>query len=102
MAAGCLLLGDGCKQKETSEWTTLGARVSITEFREAFANASGNEIPVLVNDAAVGVRYGQYTNSLATLQKLLNHPSLTAPQKKVTSKVISQVEQLATRSQAKQ
>jgi hypothetical protein len=97
----CLVVGEGCKKKESSEWQTLGARVSLTEFREAFAGAEGNEIPVLVNDAAVSVRYGQYTNALVILQKLANQPSLTAQQKKMASRVVSQVEQLAARSQAK-
>ena len=37
MAAGCLVLGEGCKrQEQSSERQTLGVRVSITELREAF------------------------------------------------------------------
>ena len=102
MAAGCLVLGEGCKrQEQSSERQTLGVRVSITELREAFKNAPGNETQARLSETVVAVRYGQYTNALGTLQKLAGHPGLNAEQKKVTSKVISQVEKLAANSQAK-
>jgi hypothetical protein len=96
LAAGCLVVADGCKKQEKpTERKTLGVRVSMSELRQAFKNAPGAEIQAWLSDAAMGLHHGEYTNALAALEKLANHPGLTAQQKKVTSEVISQVKQLA-------
>ena len=101
MAVGCLVFAAGCKKQEKpSEWKTLGVRVSLTELRQAFKDAPGDEIQAWLSDAEVALRQGQYTMTLATLDKLANRPGLTAQQKKVTSEVISQVKQLAANRQA--
>lgn len=102
LAAGCLALADGCKKQEkASERNTVGVRVSMSKLRQAFQNAPGAEIQACLNEAAVGLRYGQYTSVLAALEKLANNPGLTAQQKKVTDKVIGQVKELALKSRAK-
>jgi hypothetical protein len=96
LAAGCLVFGEGCKKKEQpSEWNTSGVRVSLSELRQAFENTQAPEIQTCLNDAAVGLRYGQYAKVLASLEKLAGNSALTAQQKAVTAKVIGQVKQLA-------
>lgn len=102
MATCCLVFADGCKKQEkASEWNTAGVRVSMSELQQAFQNAPGAEIQACLNEAAMGLRYGQYASVLAALEKLTNNPGLTAQQKKVTGKVIGQVEGLAMKAQAR-
>lgn len=99
MAAGCLVFADGCKKQEPSEWKTLGTRVSMSELRQAFKDASGDGIQSCLSDVTMGVHYGEYTKALAALEKLANQPGLTARQKKAISEVTSQVKELAMKYQ---
>ena len=99
MAACCLVLAGGCKKQEkASEWNTMGVRVSISELQRAFQDARGAEIQACLSEAATGLRYGEYANVLAALDKLANNPSSTAQQKKVIGKVTGQVKELAAKS----
>src|ERR1035437_5392426 len=96
LAVGCLVLADGCKkQEQSSERKTFGKRVSVTALRRAFESAPDKEVQAWLSDATSSLHYGEYAKSLAALEKLANHPGLTAQQRKITSEVIGQVKQLA-------
>ena len=99
LAAGCLLMTDGCKkQEQPTEWKTQGVRVSLTELRQAFPTAPSAEIEACLSDVPTSLRYGQYAKALAALDKLANSPDATAQQKKVIDKVRGQVNELAAKS----
>lgn len=99
MAACCLVFADGCKKQEkSSEWNTMGVRVSMSELRQAFPSAPGAEIEACLSEAATGLHYGEYAKVLAALDKLANNPASTAQQKKVIDKVVGQVKELAAKS----
>ena len=78
----------------------FGKRVSVTALRQAFESAPDKEIQAWISDAVSSLHYGEYAKSLTALEKLANHPGLTAQQKKITNAVIGQVKQLATSYQA--
>jgi hypothetical protein len=101
MAACCLVFADGCKKREEpAEWKRSGTRVSMSELRQAFKNAPGEDVQAWLSEVAVGLRYGEYSGALAALEKISNQPGLTAQQKKINGEVIGQVKQLAANSQA--
>jgi hypothetical protein len=101
MAAFCLVFADGCKQQaKPAEWKNSGTRVSMSELRQAFKDSSDKDVQAWLSEVAVGLRYGEYPNSMAALEKLANQPGLTAKQKEVTSEVVGQVKQLVEKSQA--
>lgn len=49
----------------------------------------------------MNIRYGQYDQALAELQKLGAVPTLTEPQKKLVNDLVEQVKQLAAKAPAK-
>jgi hypothetical protein len=103
IAAGAWVCADGCKRNEKpSEWSTVGSvRVSMPELQQALQNAKAPEIQSCLNEAALGLRYGQYPKVVAALEKLAGNPELTPQQQKLTAEVISQVKQLALKARPK-
>jgi hypothetical protein len=53
-----------------------------------------------VTQVGFGLRYGQYMNSLAALDKLVNNPSTTEEQKKVVNELIEEVKQVISKAPA--
>ncbi len=88
---GFLLAGGlvfvGCKQKEPPLPAQI---VTMQQMQQAFANASP-ELQSSANKVASGIRYGQYANALAELDKMVNDPSLTPDQKKTADAMLEQV-----------
>jgi hypothetical protein len=100
LAVGCLALATNGCNRQASEQEASGTRVSLTELRNAFEDVQDKDVQAAVNDTLMSIRVGQYTATLAALDKLANYSSATSSQKKVTAKVISQVKALAAKNQA--
>jgi hypothetical protein len=101
LAAG-LLAAVGCKKAPPVMGVPKynGVSVDIPKVQEAFANNTAPEVQGQLTQLAFGMRYGDYMKSLMALDKLLNDPSTTEPQKKIVTEVIEQIKQ-AMANQAK-
>jgi hypothetical protein len=53
-----------------------------------------------VSEVGMGVRYADYARALASLEKLVNTPGLTDPQKKIANEVTEQVKAMASQAPA--
>jgi hypothetical protein len=87
----------GCGKKESDAQMVAmdigGVKVDIPKLQQEFANAP-QELQDSVHQAVASVRYGQYERSLQSLDKLVNSPGLTDPQKKLVNNVIEQMKQV--------
>ena len=92
-----LLLGfAGCGKKAPAVPQGLdiqGVKVDLPKLQMEFSSAAP-ELQTDVNQAASGLRYGQYEKALMSLDHLINNPALSEPQKKVVNEVIEQMKQL--------
>src|SRR5947209_4189494 len=94
--AACLLVMVGCGKKQQATppaYEVSGVKVDIPKLQQAFASAS-DDLKSEVNQMGSFIRYGQYINVLASLDKLANNPALSDDQKKVVNEVIEQVRQV--------
>ena len=74
-----------------------GVQVDVPKLDQAFATASP-EILGLKNEAVQNIRYGFNEKALMALDKLVNDPGLTDPQKKVVNDDIEQMKQVLTKA----
>jgi hypothetical protein len=70
-----------------------GVKVDLPKLQMEFATAP-QELQDSVHAATAGIRYGQYEKALQALDKLVNSPNLTDPQKKIVNTVIEQMKQV--------
>jgi hypothetical protein len=99
----CLLVGalslTGCGKPKPADMVVAGVTVDLPKLREAFATASP-ELQTAVSEVGMGVRYSDYARALASLEKLVNTPGLTDPQKKIANEVTEQVKAMASKATA--
>ena len=92
VAAVIALVGCG---KKSSESTPPPGTIDIMKLQEALQNATPEQRASL-DKVKMGIRYGQYPNALAELDKLANDAQLNAEQKKAVNDVIEQVKKAVT------
>ncbi len=92
IAVGLALVGCG-KKPIKPHYEDQGITLDLPKLSEAF-NSAGPELQGAVNQATMHIRYRQYVQGLAVLDKLAKDPSLTDPQKKVVNDVIGQLQQV--------
>jgi hypothetical protein len=96
----CLLVGGlvstGCGKKEVPAPVVAGVKVDLPKLQEAFATASP-ELQTAVSEVGMGIRYAEYGRALSALEKLVNAPGLTDPQKKIANEATEQVKALASK-----
>jgi hypothetical protein len=73
--------------------TAAGVTIDLPKLRQAFPPPVKQDIGDCLDQAAFGIRYGDFNKTLAELTKLAGNPSLTEPQKKVVNDVLAQVKQ---------
>jgi hypothetical protein len=101
VAAVVVVVFVGCKKSNSGLQPMMvdGVALETTRFAQAFDTASPDLRAVEAN-IQLSIRYRQYVQALANLDKLLNNPALNEEQKKVVSAFTDQVKQLATKAQA--
>ena len=101
LAAGLLAVaGCGQSQKAPQPMDINGVKVDLPKFRQAFATVNP-ELQSSLGKVTMSVRYGQYPEAVAELEKLANNPSLTEPQKKVATEVLQQLKQVVSQTPAR-
>jgi len=99
--AGALVLAGCSKAPDVSEQMEIsGVKLDVPKLQQAFATDKP-ELQAGVSKAVMNIRYGQYDQALAELQKLGAVPTLTEPQKKLVNDLVEQVKQLAAKAPAK-
>ena len=93
LLAGLLPLA-GCGKSKTEAAPTQPDPpvMQLPKLSEAFVSPSSAQQP-LVAEAYRSVRYSQYPQALAALDKLASDPSLTEPQKKAVNDLIQSIKQ---------
>jgi len=101
--AAALLMETGCSEgrKEAPATVIGGVEVDLAKFRQAFVSAPP-EVQNSVSRVHLAIRYGQYAQAAAQMEKLANASGLTEPQKNVAREVLSQLKQVASRSPTRQ
>ncbi len=89
VAGAVALAGCGKSEKQGSTQRQPGVVVT-TEMVQAFPNPTP-EVQACIDKLRFASRYGQFDAALAELDKLVNMPNLTEPQKKAVNEVIEQV-----------
>ena len=100
--AASLLAVAGCGQSQKPPPPTLinGVQLDLPKFRQAFATATP-ELQASQTKLMMAIRYGQYSEAVAELEKIASNASLTEPQKKAATDLLAQVKQLASQPVAK-
>jgi len=96
LLALCFISLSGCGKKDPpppTAYEVSGVKVDMPKLQAAFAEAPP-EISTDVNQTSAALRYGQYERALQSLDRLINNPALTEPQKKVVTDVIEQMKQV--------
>ena len=101
LAAGLLAVaGCGQSQQAPQPIDINGVKVDLPKFQQAFATVTP-ELQTSLGKVIMSVRYGQYSEAVAELEKLANNASLTEPQKKVATEVLAQLKQAVSQPPAK-
>ncbi len=95
LLAATLFLSTGCK-KQRVEPVQKEGNVSI-DMRQVYdlSHGSSPEVQAAVSRLETEIRYSQYVQALADLDKIANDPSLNAEKKKEAQDLINQVKELA-------
>ena len=95
LLAATLFVAPGCK-KQRVEPVQKDGNVSI-DMRQVYdlAHGSSPEVQAAVSRLETEIRYTQYLQALADLDKIANDPSLSAEKKKEAEVLIGQVKELA-------
>ena len=98
--AAALLAESGCGQRQKALQPTIinGVKVDLDKYRQAFAGATA-ELQRNAFKVPMSIRYGQYAQAVAELEKLCTQPALTEQQKRVTTEVLDQLKQVVTKTQ---
>ena len=92
VAALLAFAGCGRSQPKTNQAQPGLPMTELPKFSEAFVSPTPAQQPT-VSEAYRSVRYGQYPQALAALDKLASDPTLTEPQKKAVNDLIQSVKQ---------
>jgi hypothetical protein len=100
--AAALLAESGCGQRQKAPQPTIinGVKVDLAKFQQAFTTASP-EIQSSAFKVPMSIRYGQFAEAVAELEKLTNNAALTEQQKQVATDVLQQLKQVLSQPQAK-
>ncbi|HOX57803.1 MAG TPA: hypothetical protein P5205_06260 [Candidatus Paceibacterota bacterium] len=100
--AAALLAEAGCGQSEEGPRPTIihGVKVDLAKFQQAF-NAAPPELQKSVFKVTMSIRYGQYAEAAAAVEKVANGAGLTDLQKQVAADVLQQLKQVVSRAPAK-
>jgi hypothetical protein len=100
--AAALLAESGCGQRQRAPQPTIikGVKVDLAKFQQAFAGVSP-DIQTTAFKVPMSIRYGQYAQAVAELERLCANTGLTEQQKKVATEVLDQLRQVVSNSQAK-
>jgi hypothetical protein len=94
---GALLALVGCDKPQTEapapQMEIRGVKVDMPKLQQLFVSAAP-ELQASADKASSSIRYGQFAEALAELEKLAAMPGLNDAQKKVVSDVTGQVKQL--------
>ena len=97
LLGACLTLGATACKKSGPSGNPQSLEDGMAQLRESLANANGNVQSNLYSGVAYGIRYGNYTQALGSMDAIVNDPSLDAKQKALANQVI---ELLKTKAQA--
>src|SRR5690348_9122100 len=95
LLAATLLVSAGCKKQRVEPVQKEGG-VSI-DMRQIYdlSHGSSPEVQAAVGRLETEIRYSQYVQALADLDKIANDPSLSADKKKEAQDLIEKVKELA-------
>jgi hypothetical protein len=99
--AAALLAEAGCGEAQKGPQPTIinGVKVDLAKFQQAY-NTAPPDVQSSVFKVTMSIRYGQYAEAVAAVEKIAKAPGLTEPQKTVATDVLQQLKQVLTRSQA--
>jgi hypothetical protein len=99
--AAALLAEAGCGQRQKAPPPTIinGVKVDVAKFQQAFAGVSP-ELQSSAFKVPMSIRYAQYAQAVAELEKLCSLTGLTEEQKQVAAEVLEQLKQVVKKSQA--
>ncbi len=98
VAVSLVLPGCGKKGPQSpSAYDVSGVKIDVPKFQQAFETA-GDDVKAPATEAVSHIRYGQYAEALMSLDKLVNNPALSEPQKKVVNDVIEQLKQVISKA----
>ena len=97
-----IFAGCGKSQKEPPASQIQGVTVDLAKLQAAYATNTAPDVQEQLMQVSFGMRYGDYMKSLVALDKLVNNPASTEPQKQVVNQVIEQVKQVLNNQQNKQ
>jgi hypothetical protein len=80
------VVGIGCGGKSTGKAQTV--EEGLEQLRPLLAKASPEVQSNLYSGVAYSIRYGNYLDALAAMDRIVNDPSLKEPQKKKANEVI--------------
>lgn len=92
--AASLLAVDGCKKEEKPQMNVGGVSIDMQKIYD-LSHGTSQDVQNMVSKLQGDIRYGQYVQALADLDKIVNDPSLSPAQKKEAEDLIGQVKQLA-------
>jgi len=76
-----------------------GVKVDLPKMQMAFAN-SNPDVMAPATDVMSRIRYGQYPEAVAALEKLSTNPGLNDAQKKAVTEVLEQMKQVVAKAPA--
>jgi hypothetical protein len=100
--AAALLAEAGCGQRQKAPQPTIinGVKVDLAKFQQAFTGV-GPDLQSSAFKVPMAIRYRQYPEAVAELEKLATNPALTEQQKKVVTEVLGQLKQVVSQSPPK-
>ncbi len=98
--AAALLAEAGCGEAQKAPQPTIinGVKVDLARFQQAFTTAPA-DLQTSAFKVTMSIRYRQYAEAVAAVEKIATAPGLTEPQRTVTTNVLQQLKQVLTRAQ---
>jgi len=81
-----LICGSGCKKAVTTQ-KPQSLQEGVEQLRAALVNASPQVQSNLYSGVSYGIRYGNYTQALEAMDRILADPGLNAQQKQLANDV---------------
>ncbi len=99
LLAAALLVETSCSPGQKAPQPTIinGVKVDLAKFQQSFRTAPP-EIQTSVFKVTMSIRYGQYADAVAEVDKIAKSPSLTEPQKTIANEVLEQLKQAASQA----
>jgi len=86
LICGLLICGSGCKKAVTTQ-KPQSLQEGVEQLRAALVNASPQVQSNLYSGVSYGIRYGNYTQALEAMDRILADPGLNAQQKQLANDV---------------